>query len=553
MAGVVKSAIVIGLILLLLFLSGIVGFLISQPPRQITLTLTETIRETLTLRSVDMVTITTTRTITSTRTTTVTVEATLTKKEQAPPRIVNLSWEPARIVNDKIYDIRVRFLAISDVDPIVSAKLLFTPEDYRYFITRYGMRSQDYEIVFQNDTRIIDLYPVDGVFNSTIEEFTTLIQNITGGVEYRIKVVVKDSAGREATTETKTPYIRQYENIASLDNVTIMTTYLLWYRADKSNWKDGHKHRPLLGEYTSNDHIVMLKHIDWATGYGIDGFFVSWNGYEKGDLKYFDSNLKILLNTSLATQIKIAILYESIGRLVDSYPGWNLDDERNVNILKRDLSYLAENYFSYPSCLRIKGKPVIYFYEGKGIFAHSLYSLKEKLDEIREHIKSNYGFEIYWISDHVHPLAEPFHKVFNTSLLWGDVAKLFDGITTYGGYSKEHASPEEEYLSYLEQGFEKWYKFAEDYRLDFIPFALVGYDTRYVVWGDKETVPIDRDPNKFYERLELASHYLGDTRLLWIHEFNNFFEDTQIEPTIEEGFIFLQTLQKSYKRFHNLR
>lgn len=105
---------------------------------------------------------------------------------------------------------------------------------------------------------------------------------------------------------------------------------------------------------------------------------------------------------------------------------------------------------------------------------------------------------------------------------------------------------EEKYLSYLRQGFEKWYKFDN---LGFLPFAVVGYDPRYVVWGDKEAVLIERDPNKFYNRLELASQFLGE--VLWIHEFNNFFEDTQIEPTKEEGFVFLETLKNFLQSYRS--
>lgn len=295
----------------------------------------------------------------------------------------------------------------------------------------------------------------------------------------------------------------------------------------------------------------MSKHIDWATGHGIDGFFVSWSGYEEGDIKYFDSNLKMLINNPLASQIKIAILYESIWRLINSNPGWNLDDERNVRILKNDFSYIAENYFSHPSYLRINCKPVILFYEGKGIFANTFKSLSEKMSEIRTYIKDNYGTDIYLISDHAHPLADPSMNVFNTDIKWGDVAKLFDSITSFGGYSKEYASPEDIYISYLQQGFEKWYTFSKNNKLGFIPFAVTGYDPRYVSWGSKDVVPIDRDPNKFKKRLELAFKYRNNIGIVWIHEFNNFFEDTQIEPTVEEGFVFLETLRNFLQSYNS--
>ena len=385
MAGVVKSAIVIGLILLLLFLSGIVGFLIIQPPRQITSTLTETVRETLTLRSVDTVTITTTRTITSTRTTTVTFEATLIKKEQAPPRIVNLSWEPVRIVNDKIYDIRVRFLAIGDVDPIVSAKLIFTPEDYRYFMTRYGMRPQDYEAVFPNDTRVIDLYPVDGVFDDIVEEFTTMIQNITGGVEYRIKVVVKDSAGREATTETKTPYIRQYENIGKqlyTNGIIISAAYMSWDMEGLARYKLPDK--PLLGLYDALNDVVQWKHIDWATGHGINVFWCSSN---------LDSQYEYEVAKNLLSKGGIfvgAMPGPDPWRMVKGgagLPDWayNLSDPYNRNIFIEIMTKWF-SLVSSPNYFRIDGKPAFFIWD-----ENAFTNINEAYDEIKKECEK-YGF-----------------------------------------------------------------------------------------------------------------------------------------------------------------
>jgi hypothetical protein len=456
------------------------------------------------------------------------------------PLIRSFGYSPSKVVNDKIYDLSVSLEVISPLNTLEEVEVMLIPIEYRYFITDYGMREEDYHKVFpKEEVRRIKIKPS----NLEREIFSVDFEYLKGGREYIVKARVKDVAGSEKMVEVKTPYIRQFENITKADDILVMATYLLWYRDNRSNWKDGHKHQPLLGEYVSSDPLIMSKHIDWATGHGIDGFFISWSGYEKGDVKYFDSNLKSLLNNPLAPQIKIAILYESIGRLVDSNPGWNLDDERNIQILKIDYSYIAENYFSHPSYLRINGKPVIYFYEGKGVFAKDIQDLHQKMNEIRAYIKDKYGTDIYWISDHAHPLADPSMKVFNTNINWGDVARLFDSLTSYGGYSKEFASPEDTYLSYLREGFEKWYSFAKNNNMGFIPFAVVGYDPRYVLWGDKTAVPIERSPQKFYERVRLASSYMSKTKILWIHEFNNFFEDTQIEPTVEEGFVFLETLK----------
>ena len=186
--------------------------------------------------------------------------------------------------------------AIDDENPIAYAELRFIPVEYYYMIQKYGMRPEDYPRVFPSDKeRVFVPTPTDGKFDELEEEFSALITNIVGGREYRIVALVRDVAGNERIVEIKTPYIRQFENVAKTGDIIVAVPYYLWYRRDLSNWKDGHKYMPLLGEYRLDDPIVMSKHIDWATGYGIGVFLISWSGYESGDLKYFDENLKLFL------------------------------------------------------------------------------------------------------------------------------------------------------------------------------------------------------------------------------------------------------------------
>jgi len=128
-------------------------------------------------------------------------------------------------------------------------------------------------------------------------------------------------AGNENVAEIKTPYIRQFENFAKQDNVTVMALYLLWWGQD-NNWLQYKGDTfSLMGRYLSLDKIVVNKHIDWATAHGIDAFLINWPG--RGGFQ--DEALHIFANTDLvkSDNIKFAILYESTWRLIDDKPGWN--------------------------------------------------------------------------------------------------------------------------------------------------------------------------------------------------------------------------------------
>jgi len=61
--------------------------------------------------------------------------------------------------------------------------------------------------------------------------------------------------------EVKIPYIRQFENIAETDDITVAAFYYNWYTIGYDIPKDL-PDKPLLGLYNSDDNIVLNKHID---------------------------------------------------------------------------------------------------------------------------------------------------------------------------------------------------------------------------------------------------------------------------------------------------
>ena len=464
-----------------------------------------------------------------------------------------MNWTPARVILDKVYDINVTFKAIDYENPIAYAELRFIPVEYYYMIEKYGMRPEDYPKVFPPDSeRVFVLTPIDGVFDSLEESFTVTITDIVGGREYRIVVLVRDLAGNEKVVEVKTPYIRQYENLAETDDVIVTALYLLWWQGDK--WVNDYRCGvfPILGKYSSKDIMVINKHVDWATGHGIDVFFINWAGldYQDEALKYY------FLNADLVKKgdIKFIILYETIWRLIDSHPGWNLSDPRNVEILDTDFEYLSRNYFGNPSYFKINGRPVVYIYEGKGVFG-----------DISQIAKLRERYNLFLISDHGHPLANPEHIFPQDSpfaVRWGEAAKLFDAlmpaaglydgflwyINYFKGLNVSNPLDNNKWLEYKKLGNDKWYQFSKDNNLTFIPSVTVGISYRCCPWGDKNWPKLDRDPAQLKERLEFELKYLDNPKILFIAEFNNFFEEAAMEPDSKYGFSLLKTLRDVLER-----
>ena len=459
--------------------------------------------------------------------------------DRTPPQIQGLAWEPTRIVNDKIYDIAVEFNASDDKSPIASATLVFKPVDYRdRFIGQYGMRPEDYYIVFPNDTRAIQLTPVDGEFDEKQEEFVAPIQNITGGVEYRIIAFVKDSAGNERMVEIKTPYIRQYENIAPLDDKIVIADYYTWYSPTSWRGESGplHVYMPLLGEYDSADPIVIAKHIDWLTGIGkVDGVAVSWHGptptdrYPTATPNFEDA----FLENPLIKDIKFFILYENTDRLRIQNPNdppeeWiqNLDDPFNRNRLISDFVYLT-NYFSHPSYLKISGRvPVIFDYTAcfrgdiKGVF-----------NELRERVREN-GYELYLLNDLAMRAYHPEEIVNDSHPHILQIIESMDAIS-YG--------MPECYLCYdPEEPYREWHDVAIKYGKDYVPYSMPGFEPSPNVLPDAQPVP--RDPEIFRMLLDLSIKYTT-CDMIGIKAFNEWYWGHQIEPSKKEGFIYLQIVR----------
>jgi hypothetical protein len=140
------------------------------------------------------------------------------------PLILNLYWRPMRVVNDKIYDVNVVFEVISPLSSLEVVEVTLRPVEYKYFITMYGMREEDYNKVFpEEDVRIVRINPLQ------VERmiFSVDFKDLKGGREYFIEVRVRDVAGNEKRVGVKTPYIRQFENIAKTDNITVIVPYYL--------------------------------------------------------------------------------------------------------------------------------------------------------------------------------------------------------------------------------------------------------------------------------------------------------------------------------------
>jgi hypothetical protein len=424
--------------------------------------------------------------------------------------IKDFRWQPTRVVNAKVYDGTLSFVAEDADSPVSEAHLEFNPV-YPPEIPR--------EAIPEENRR-----PYDFAAWGKSEIFSQTITDLKGGKQYSAIAKANDQAGNGISSSLGIPYVREYENIAAKDDVLVGAAYYLWHGKDGRHW-DKIKGTPLLGNYDSTDPFVISKHIDWATGHGIDFFHVSW----WGPSSYEDRALRNLTTNPQAKDIKFMILYESLGRLEGEGSQFSqtidMDNVTNVRVLGDDIEYIAKTYFPHASYLRLNGNPVLYLwwsivYQG---------DVKSALRSIRKRV-SDVGYDLYLIGDPI---------LFNEPK---DAAIIpYDGITQWTNYSWDT-----NVLNNLEvevdRTYSKWSRAAKRLNVDFIPSALPGFQRI----PNPEWPVLSKTPERFEKQLGIARKYMSEQiRAIMIPTFNDWHEHTYVEPSFEDGFTYLKTLKKS--------
>ena len=113
----------------------------------------------------------------------------------------------------------------------------------------------------------------------------------------------------------------------------VFAYYYIWF--DPSSWNRAKTDYPLLGRYSSDERLVMRRHIRWAKDAGIEGFIVSWKSTPT-----LDERLRELAEVARAERFDLLVIYQG------------LDFERRplpVARIARDLEIFRARYARHPA------------------------------------------------------------------------------------------------------------------------------------------------------------------------------------------------------------
>lgn len=319
--------------------------------------------------------------------------------------------------------------------------------------------------------------------------------------------------GAQTTEPTETAEPTETEEPADDPSETerlVGAHYYPWYEmhGGHRNWTDRTPSTPALDEYGATDPDVIDRHLTWCLEYGIDWLSVSWWGPKSGTDVALD---EAVVEANQFDDVAFSILYETVGRLEEF--DYDLDDPAARERLRDDLRYIDETYVHRENYLHLDDRPVVFFYVAN--------LLRGDLEAAFEAITGDIGVDPYVLAD------VPFGTPPDTY----PVTRVADAITTYNPYA---ARPDIESVFHelYDRGNKVMHLGAETANVGFIPTVIPGYDDTEIPDYQRADNPVLSPSPERYERVcEQVTPHLADAKAVLVTSFNEWYEDTQVEPS----------------------
>jgi glycoprotein endo-alpha-1,2-mannosidase len=348
--------------------------------------------------------------------------------------------------------------------------------------------------------------------------FTVEFQGVSGTLSHSTNATL-------TVTPQQSPYL-------------VSASYYPWYGANSWEYSECHNgalreelippQLPVLGTYNSQDQDVVTQQIAWSIAAGINVWDLNWA--VPNDYSDFTLQNTVLSNPHIG-DIKLAIMYSGYDSRFGSDD--NLTPDK-ITAVVSDFQYIAAHYFSHPSYLKVgQGRPVVFFYISLNLQPVS--AVQQMVAQIRQSM-SDAGFNIYLIGDEYYPLRAPDPaRIGNWDAIFG-----YNPYATQAGYSDDNS-----FLALQANMYQQYQAVAQQVGVDFIPSLVPGFNDRAVRRTCANNPSLARrtsaaaaEGSMFAKFLnDLALPYANNSQLKMVHitSFNEWHEDTQIEPSVVTG------------------
>ena len=279
------------------------------------------------------------------------------------------------------------------------------------------------------------------------------------------------------------------------------------------------KQPPMLNHYSSRDTMIIQQHLDWMKTYGIDFLVSSWWGQNIWD----DITLRdFILPEIKNSDIKFTIYYESAYLGVDP-DGIVIDAEKEEQLVS-DFNYIADTFFAHPNFLKIEGKPAVFIYLSS-IFSGNY---EQAFTRVRNELQTK-GYDLFLVGDEVSwNIPSASHMQFLDAVS----PYLMVGNPEYDGYYIDR-----DFFADISSLVYQWEEVVHAEGKFVIPNVHPGFNN-LGVGGSAFIAP--RQSQAGAECTSMLEEYVKvmrpfvdpELKMIMITSWNEWHEDTQIEPTI---------------------
>ena len=342
-----------------------------------------------------------------------------------------------------------------------------------------------------------------------------------------LSLVLLSGKPAEATTRHLSVIVKEDYD----DTMTVGAYYYPWYgksfHSGGGYLRENLSQGPMLGEYDDTRPDVVQQHLEWSQYAHIGLWITSWWGPNRLE---DDTTKNVILKVVEGTSHKIALLYETLGRLKDE------NGTQSTHRITDDISYMADTYFEHPNYFRINSRPVLVLYVTRTLDNEP--GLLEETLLLARTAAAKKGYNIYLIGDQAFgnpPVVDgtltPEAKAFN----YLDAVTNYD---VYGSMGRNYADEADVDDFYDKQKI--WRGLSKKDDCAFIPSVTPGYNDLGVRMKANHTPlsrklsPTSPEGSLFEASLKRAVRQVDPAvgNLLFVNSFNEWHEDTQIEPCV---------------------
>ena len=371
--------------------------------------------------------------------------------------------------------------------------------------------------------------PVNGLDTNSTENSTSLFDSNSEN-DATIYPAYDDAYlsslfGEDGTEEEAEVEVLKFDYTNNSDYL-VGTYYYPWYGEDFHRGEGYMRaglipaQEPVLGEYDDTDPEVIRQHMAWFRQSNIGLLVTSWWGpNSREDI----TTNQVIMEHEDVGNLKVALHYETKGRIADY---------TDTTMIRSDIQHMCENYFDHPNYYSINGRPVLFIHITRSLFR------EEQLDTVMAIMRSeatNCDKNLFVIGDHAFRSA-PDEDLY-------DPFRYLDAVTNfdvYGSSGKPDGYVGTEGVDEYYTNQAEWKELALTHDCHYIPPVSPGYNDRGVrIENDdpamsRRLTPDSEEGSLFWYQLQQALPLVSSEvdNLILVNSFNQFHEDTQIEPVM---------------------